>query len=64
MNQGQTVKFRNPVDAVEIHERMVVIENRGPRILVASWSHLDKARWPITPMSVYPTDDLEVVEET
>ena len=54
--QRRIVKFTNPVDDAERHDRMIVIENRGDRLLVESIVYCTD--WNIRPQMVYPVSDL------
>lgn len=53
MERGNVVMFKEPT-ADEINDRFVVVEMRGPRVLVA----LMGSDFAIVPTFVYATDDL------
>lgn len=55
MNVGATVKFTNPATPGEALERFVVLENRGPRVLVEFICTMR-----IRPTFVYLVSDLTV----
>lgn len=52
---GDTVKFLSPLTDEEAHERFVVIEHRGPRILVEAVCDMR-----VKPTFVYEVADLTV----
>lgn len=53
MERGNVVMFKEPT-ADEINDRFVVVEMRGPRVLVA----LMDSDFAIVPTFVYAADDL------
>ena len=55
MNAGDTVKFLEPMNDDERTAEMVVIEMRGPHVLVTDTRFAD---WRIKPQSVYLACDL------
>lgn len=52
---GDTVRFREVVEAGDAEARMIVLELRGERVLVTDTRH---AHWNIKPTAVYPAADL------
>lgn len=53
MHNGQTVKFSNPTNEAERAERFIVLELRGPRVLVEFICDMS-----IKPTAAYLADDL------
>lgn len=59
-HRGQRVRFTNPTDAAEAAERMIVLEDRGERVLVTDELHF--RRYVILPQSSYFAADLTDAE--
>lgn len=58
--KGQIVRFVWVIAAGDESARMVVIEDRGDRVLVSDLSHSD---WAIVPTAVYPASELVAVHD-
>jgi len=54
----RVVKFRHPINEVEAAARMIMIEDRGPRMLVCDLAFIADPNWRLKPTNVYATADL------
>lgn len=55
-SRGTKVKFAKPTDSEEASAVMVVIEDRGDRVVVSDLDHF--THFAIVPQSVYATSDI------